>query len=62
MSSEFFLVLFDIICIYFGKNLARFIIDFHLKSPKTKFRLLGHSLGSEVIYSTLVHLEQTWKI
>ena len=23
------------------------IIDFHLKSPKTKFRLLGHSLGSE---------------
>ena len=23
---------------YNGKNLARFIIDFHLKSPKTKFR------------------------
>ena len=46
---------------YNGKNLARFIIDFHLKSPKTKFRLLGHSLGSEVIYSTLVHLGKLGK-
>ena len=46
---------------YNGKNLARFMIDFHLKSPKTKFRLLGHSLGSEVIYSTLVHLGKLGK-
>ena len=48
-------------CCNNGKNLARFIIDFHLKSPKTKFRLLGHSLGSEVIYSTLVHLGKLGK-
>ncbi len=46
---------------YNGKNLAQFIVDFHSKSPKTKFRLLGHSLGSEVIYNTLLHLDKLGK-
>ena len=39
-----------------GTNLARFIIDFKKKSPQTKIRLMGHSLGAEVILSTLQRL------
>ena len=39
-----------------GANLAQFIIDFKKKSPNTKIRLMGHSLGSEVILSTLQKL------
>jgi pimeloyl-ACP methyl ester carboxylesterase len=40
-----------------GNNLARFILDFKAKHPGTKIRLIGHSLGSEVIIHTLVHLK-----
>ena len=39
-----------------GKNLAHFIIDFKKKSPITKIRLIGHSLGSQVILSTIQYL------
>ena len=39
-----------------GKNLSQFILDFKKKSPNTKFRLMGHSLGSQVILSTIDHL------
>lgn len=39
-----------------GKNLGRFIEDFKKSSPNTKIRLMGHSLGSQVILSTLEYL------
>ncbi|HEY5735956.1 MAG TPA: DUF726 domain-containing protein [Nitrosopumilus sp.] len=39
-----------------GKNLGKFIEDFKKNSPKTKIRLMGHSLGSQVILSTLEYL------
>ncbi len=39
-----------------GRNLANFIEDFMSFSPKTKIRLLGHSLGSQVILSTVERL------
>ena len=39
-----------------GRNLGRFIEDFKASSPKTKIRLMGHSLGSQVIQSTIEYL------
>ncbi len=39
-----------------GTNLGKFIEDFKKSSPKTKIRLMGHSLGSQVILSTLEYL------
>mgnify|MGYP001600066466 CR=1 len=39
-----------------GRNLAMFIEDFKSVSPTTKIRLMGHSLGSQVILSTLENL------
>jgi len=39
-----------------GLNLAMFIEDFKSVSPKTKIRLMGHSLGSQVILSTIENL------
>ncbi len=39
-----------------GRNLAIFIEDFKSISPKTKIRLMGHSLGSQVILSTVQRL------
>jgi len=39
-----------------GRNLAIFIEDFKSISPKTKIRLIGHSLGSQVILSTVERL------
>ena len=39
-----------------GQNLGKFIEDFKITSPKTKIRLMGHSLGSQVILSTLEYL------
>ena len=39
-----------------GRNLGKFIEDFKITSPKTKIRLMGHSLGSQVILSTLEYL------
>lgn len=39
-----------------GRNLGRFIEDFKESSSKTKIRLMGHSLGSQVILSTVEYL------
>ena len=39
-----------------GRNLGKFIEDFKITSPKTKIRLIGHSLGSQVILSTVEYL------
>jgi len=39
-----------------GRNLGKFIEDFKSTSPDTKIRLMGHSLGSQVILSTLEYL------
>ncbi|NOS62021.1 MAG: DUF726 domain-containing protein [Nitrosarchaeum sp.] len=39
-----------------GRNLALFLEDFKSSSPKTRIRLLGHSLGSQVILSTVEYL------
>ena len=39
-----------------GYNLSKFITDFKKKSPKTKIRLIGHSLGTEVIMSAIKQL------
>ena len=39
-----------------GCNLGKFIEDFKSISPKTKIRLMGHSLGSQVILSTIEYL------
>ena len=39
-----------------GRNLGKFIQDFKTTSPKTKIRLIGHSLGSKVILSTIEYL------
>ena len=41
-----------------GRNLGRFIKDFKTENPKTKIRLMGHSLGSQVILSTLEYLSK----
>jgi len=41
-----------------GRNLATFIEDFKSISPKTKIRLLGHSLGSQVILSAVERLSK----
>ena len=40
-----------------GKNLSRFLIDMKRKFPHLKIRLIGHSLGSQVILSTLIQLK-----
>lgn len=40
-----------------GRNLGKFIEDFKESSPKTKIRLMGHSLGSQVILSTIEYLD-----
>ena len=39
-----------------GRNLGKFIEDFKESSPKTRIRLMGHSLGSQVILSTIEYL------
>jgi len=39
-----------------GRNFGKFIEDFKVSSPKTKIRLMGHSLGSQVILSTIEYL------
>jgi len=39
-----------------GNNLAKFIIDFKKQSPMTKIRLIGHSLGTELIISCIQKL------
>lgn len=44
-----------------GKNLSQFIEDFKKKNPETKIRIIGHSLGSEVIFSSIRFLSQNPK-
>lgn len=44
-----------------GKNLSQFIVNFKKKNPNTKIRLIGHSLGSTVILSTIQHLAKKSK-
>lgn len=44
-----------------GKNLSRFIVDYKKKNPQTNIRLIGHSLGSTVIKSTIQHLAKKQK-
>ena len=44
-----------------GYNLSQFIIDFKKSSPNTKIRLIGHSLGTEVILSTIKKLANNSK-
>ena len=44
-----------------GRNLGKFIGDFKANSPNTKIRLIGHSLGSQVILSTLEYLAKKKK-
>jgi len=44
-----------------GRNLAKFIGDFKHKSPETKIRLIGHSLGAHVIMSTIKNLARNTK-
>ena len=39
-----------------GRNLAKFVTDFKQKSPETKIRLVGHSLGAHVILSMIKNL------
>ena len=39
-----------------GRNLGKFIEDFKTINPKIKIRLIGHSLGSQVILSTVEYL------
>ena len=41
-----------------GRNLSLFIQDFKKQSPQTKIRLIGHSLGSQVILSTIEQLSK----
>lgn len=41
-----------------GRNLARFIADFKKQHPDARIRLMGHSLGSEVILYTLAALKK----
>ena len=41
-----------------GRNLGKFIEDFKVDSPKTKIRLMGHSLGSQVILSCTEYLSK----
>jgi len=44
-----------------GRNMARFVTDFKRKSPGTKIRLMGHSLGAHVIQSTIKNLARNAK-
>jgi len=44
-----------------GRNLSKFVIDFKQKSPETKIRLMGHSLGAHVILSTIKNLAKNTK-
>ena len=51
----------QIIAIKNGTNLGKFIEDFKANSPNTKIRLIGHSLGPQVILSTLQYLAKKKK-
>ena len=44
-----------------GRNLAKFVTDFKQKSPETKIRLMGHSLGAHVILGMIKYLARNAK-
>ena len=44
-----------------GRNLSRFIINVKSKNPSQKIRLIGHSLGAQVILSTVQTLAKNPK-
>ncbi len=44
-----------------GRNLSKFILDFARHSPETKIRLMGHSLGSQVILHAVESLAKSPK-
>ena len=44
-----------------GRILAKFVTDFKQKSPETKIRLMGHSLGAHVILSMIDNLARNAK-
>ena len=44
-----------------GKNLSKFIKDLKSKNPSIKIRLMGHSLGAQVILSTIQSLARNSK-
>ena len=44
-----------------GRNLSKFIKDLKSKNPSIKIRLMGHSLGAQVILSTVQNLAQNPK-
>ena len=44
-----------------GRNLSRFILDMKAKNPSQKIRLMGHSLGAQVILSTVQALAKSPK-
>lgn len=43
---------------YNGTHLGRFVMDFKAGSPDTKVRLIGHSLGAQVILGALEYLSE----
>ena len=44
-----------------GKNLSKFITDVKSENPSIKIRLMGHSLGAQVILSTIQFLAKNSK-
>ena len=44
-----------------GNNLSKFILDTKSKNPSLKIRLMGHSLGAQVILSTIQSLAKNPK-
>ena len=44
-----------------GRNLSKFIKDLKSKNPSIKIRLIGHSLGSQVILSTIQSIARNSK-
>ena len=44
-----------------GKNLSKFITDIKTENPSIKIRLMGHSLGAQVILSTIQSLAKNSK-
>ena len=44
-----------------GKNLSKFVKDIKSKNPSIKIRLMGHSLGAQVILSTIQSLAKNPK-
>ena len=50
-----------VIAIKNGHNLSRFILDMKAKKPSQKIRLMGHSLGAQVILSAVQALAKNPK-